>query len=93
MTGIQPSALLEDELLYAAANAEARRASWSDIHELLALNVELTHGVLRAVIASSGGKPPEPLEVPRPEGSRRVEDEPIVMRPHEFGAAMARGGV
>jgi hypothetical protein len=87
MTGIQPAALLDDTLLYHAAYEDAKQAAWTDLHELLALQVELTHGVLRAVIASGGGKPPEPLELPRPKGVR-AEAEPIVMRPHEFGKAL-----
>ena len=92
MTGIQPGALLDDALLYAAAQEDARRASWTETHELLALNAELTHAVLRAVIAGAGGKPPDQLEIPRPPGVR-PDTEPVVMRPHEFGAAMARGDV
>lgn len=87
MTGIQPAALLDDTLLYQAAYEDAKLAAWTDMHELLALQVELTHGVLRAVIASGGGKPPEPLELPRPQGMRPDRD-PVVMRPHEFGKLM-----
>ena len=91
MTGIQPAALLDDPLILAAATEQAEKARWTDLHELLALNAELTHGVLRAVIASAGGKPPEPLELPRP--GRRDPNAPVVMRPHELGAAMAGGRV
>jgi len=87
MTGIQPDALLDDPLLYAAAYEDAKAAAWTDLHELLALQVEMTHGVLRAVIASGGGKPPDQLELPRPKGVRPERDA-IVMRPHEFGKAM-----
>ncbi len=92
MTGIQPAALLDDPLLYAATVEQAEAARWTDLHELAALQVELTHACLRQLIASAGGKPPDALELPRPKGAR-PESEPIVMRPHEFGAAMARGGV
>jgi hypothetical protein len=89
MTGIQPAALLDDPLIYTAAIDQAEQARWTDLHELLALQVEMTHGVLRAVIAGAGGKPPDPLELPRPAGVR-PESEPIVMRAHEFGKMMAR---
>lgn len=89
MTGIQPDALLDDPLLYAAAVEQAEAARWTDLHELVALNAELTHSVWRQLYASAGGKPPEPLKIPRPKGVR-PEDEPIVMRPSEFGKMMAR---
>ena len=88
MTGIQPDVLLDDALVYSAAVEQAEAARWTDLHELLALNVEMTHGVLRAVIASAGGKPPDPLELPRPKGMR-PEAEPLVMRASEFGKMMA----
>ncbi len=88
MTGIQPGALLDDALLYAAAQEDAKAAAWTDLHELLALNVELTHALLRQAIASAGGKPPDQLEVPRPKGTY-PEREPIVMRPSEFGKILA----
>ncbi len=90
MTGIQPGALLEDSLMLAAATEQAEAARWTDMHELLALNAELTHGVLRAVIASGGGKPPDPLELPRP--GRPDPNAPVVMRPSEFGKLLAGGG-
>ncbi len=92
MTGIQPAALLEDELLFAAAHEDAKLAAWTDMHELLALNAELTHSVLRAIIATSGRKPPDQLEIPRPKGAR-PDSEPLVMRPHEFASHIARSGV
>ncbi len=88
MTGIAPAELLDDALLYAAAQEDAKAAAWTDLHELTALQVELTHAVLRQLIASAGGKPPDQLEVPRPAGVHPERD-PIVMRPSEFGKILA----
>lgn len=88
MTGIQPAALLDDPLVYAAAIEQAEAARWTDLHELAALQVELTHACLRQLIASAGGRPPEALSVPRP--GRPDPNAPIVMKPSEFGKMLAR---
>lgn len=92
MTGIQPAALLDDPLVYQAAVEQAEAARWTDLHELLALNVEMTHLAMCQAMANAGAKRnqiPDPLRIPRPKGVR-PEDEPIVMRPSEFGKMMAR---
>ncbi len=90
MTGIQPAALLDDPLLYAASVEQAEAARWTDLHELAALQVELTHACLRQLIASAGGKPPDALELPRP--GKPDPNAPVVMRPSEFGKLLAGGG-
>ncbi len=87
MTGVQPGALLDDPLVYAAALEQAEHARWTDLHELAALQVELTHACLRQLIASAGGRPPEALQVPRP--GRPDPNAPIVMKPSEFGKMLA----
>ena len=66
MTGVAPDALLDDALLYAACAEQAEAASWTDLHELVAINAEVTHAVFCQLIASAGGKPPEPMRIPRP---------------------------
>lgn len=69
MTGIQPSALLEDEALYAASIEQAERAEWTTLHELAAVNAEVTHAVLCQLKANAGAKQsdlPQPLRIPRP---------------------------
>lgn len=43
---------------------EAKR--WTQQDELLAMNAELVHAVYRAVIGTSGSKPPKPLKIKRP---------------------------
>lgn len=48
------------------AKAEADAHRWTQQDELLAVNAELVHAVYRAVIGSSGGKPPKPLKIKRP---------------------------
>lgn len=87
MTGIQPDVLLDDPVVYAAAVEQAEAARWTDLHELLALQVEMTHACLRQLIASAGGKPPEALQLPRP--GRPDPNAPIVMKPSEFGKMLA----
>lgn len=46
------------------AETDARR--WTQQDELLAVNAELIHAVYRAVIGTSGNKPPKPLKITRP---------------------------
>ena len=48
------------------AKAEADAHKWTQQDELLALNAELIHAVYRAVIGTSGNKPPKPLKISRP---------------------------
>jgi hypothetical protein len=69
MTGVAPEVILDDDLLYAAFRAEAEQASWTDLHELMAMNVEMTHRLWRQALASAGAKEadiPPVLRVPRP---------------------------
>ena len=69
MTGVAPDVILDDDLLYAAFRAEAERASWTDLHELLAMNVEMTHRVWLQTMANAGAKAgdlPPSLRIPRP---------------------------
>ena len=78
MTGIAPAELLADDLLLAAAADEAKAATWTDLHELLAINTEVTHAVLRQSMAAAGAKDmdlPPPLRIPRP------HDKPKTVRP------------
>lgn len=60
-------AQLDDVVLATIADAQSQR--WSQTDELLALNAQLTHELLRRFIAAWGGdkeKVPEPLEIRRP---------------------------
>jgi hypothetical protein len=48
------------------ARAEVEAQRWTQQDELLAMNAELVHAVYRAVIGTSGNKPPKPLKIKRP---------------------------
>lgn len=95
MTGIQPSALLQDEQLYAAAVEQAEYAEWSTLHELLAINAEVADRGIRQAMANAGVERsaiPKPLKIRRPGEKAEEESDAIVMRPHEFAALVASGG-
>lgn len=79
-------------MFFAAAQAEARIVTeeWTLLHELAALNVELTHSLIRTVQSAAGGKPAKELRIPRPgdqgKAGRRV------MKPAEF-AQLTKDGL
>jgi hypothetical protein len=95
MTGIQPSALLHDEQLYAAAVEQAELAEWSTLHELLARNIEASDHAMRQAMANAGFKSdkiPKPVRIRRPGQPAEEAEDAIVMRPHEFAKLLATGG-
>jgi hypothetical protein len=92
MTGIQPATLLEDEALYAASIEQAERAEWTTLHELMAVNAEVTHAVLCQLKASAGAKQndiPQPLRFPRP-GEKKPKK--IVLSGLDAARAIMGGG-
>lgn len=56
------------------ADAEAQR--WTQRDELMALNAELVHAVYRAILGTTGNKPPKPLRITRP-GQEKSEQTAI----------------
>lgn len=92
MTGIPPADLLGDEDLYTAAVEQAGIAEWSQLHELVAQNTEVTHSLLRVVLNGLGAKEqdiPEPLHYPRP-GAKRPEK--VVLSGLDAARAIMGGG-
>jgi len=94
MTHIAPGALLDDDLLLAAARDEAEALQWTTLHELIALNTEIAHAALRQSMAAAGAKDrdiPKPLRIPRPDdaSSGRIPR----MTPLQMAAALKKGGV
>lgn len=52
---------------YAALEAEADSAAWTDLHEMAAMQTEILHAIYRALAGMFGrGNPPEQLRLPRP---------------------------
>ena len=93
MTHIAPSALLNDDLLLAAAREQAEALEWTPLHELVALNAEIAHAALRMSMAAAGVKDrdiPDPLRIPRPddESSGRVPR----MTPLQMAEMLRHGG-
>jgi len=90
MTGVAPSEYLDDPLLYAALRDEAESASWTGLHELLALNVEMTNAVLRQSMINAGIKPadlPKQVRIPRPD-----DPPPLRLGAVDAARAIMRGG-
>lgn len=91
--GVSPDAFMHDSTLYAAYAKEAEDARWTDLHELLALNTEVTHAMYRQLRANAGAKEqdiPEPLEIPRP-GVTRQQEEKRVVSPGEASRVLMGG--
>jgi hypothetical protein len=89
MTGIQPSALLDDEALYASAVEQAESAEWTTLHEMMATLIELTHTTYRQVRANAGAKQDlAPLKWPRP-GEK--PDGPLVVQATDLAMMLRRG--
>lgn len=57
-----------DGVLFKAAAKEAEAAQWEPLHDLVATNTEVLHGIYRLMIgALTKSKMPEPLRIPRPD--------------------------
>lgn len=90
MTGAAPAAFLDDPVMFAAYRDEAEAAAWTDIHELLAINAELTHALIRQTAAAAGAKEsqlPKPLQIPRPNEKKR---DPLRVSPIEVAGMIGR---
>lgn len=75
MTGQSTATVLEASgAELRALEAEAKSAAWTDLHEMLAINTEVLHGIYRALAGMFGkGNPPEPLRLPRPDDPKPGE--------------------
>lgn len=75
-----------------------RVPGWGSTEELLALNAEVTHAVVRVLIAAfskKGASVPKPLRVPRPEREPAPAAEARPLRPTDltgFGIAVGSRG-
>lgn len=59
---------------FSALEAEAEAARWTDMHEMVAMQTEILHGIYRALAGAFGkGNPPEQLRLPRPHDPRPGE--------------------
>lgn len=94
MTGVQPSAVMEDDVLFHALSEEARKAEWTDLHRLLARNLEATHDLLRVTMMMHGGFKqgdiPDPVRITEPGDDQPAAKAPVVSATEL--ARMLRGG-
>lgn len=87
--------LAMDGPMFRAALAEADAATWEPLHDLLATQAEILHGIFRLLAgALTKGKPPDPLVIPRPnrgDQAGAAKPQRIQMTPGDL-ARYLRGG-
>jgi len=69
-----------DGMMFRAAVKEADAAQWEPLHDLVATQVEILHGIFRLMVgALTKGQPPDPLKIPRPGQADKPKPNRIAM--------------
>lgn len=91
MTGASPAEVWEmPGPVFAAFRDEADAASWTPLHEMIAVQTETMHGIYRLLIgALTRTNPPDQLRIPRPNDPRPRR---IVVSAGEMARMLTRRG-
>ncbi len=95
VSGIAPDDLLRlDSRMFEAVEAEAERAEWGPLHELIATQAEIQHSIYRVLVQAVFRKDIDVFHVPRPgEDSsaapkRRVNPNRVEVHPRDLAGAL-----